>query len=192
MNQKHDKQIVLQKGQQLFCNRGYKAIGVDEICELTAMTKGAFYNKFKSKEQFLVETLRLYSEKNVKRIEKELLPSNDLLSIEILKNFYIKMLENQPRINYMGCFINNMMSELGTVNPKIGELASMEYKKFIDAIIPSIQESQKEGSINNSISTRDVAMLLHSTFYGVLTIVKSSKDFQQGISTMNMLFENLK
>lgn len=192
MNQKHDKQIVLQKGLQLFCNKGYKALGVDEICEITGMTKGAFYNAFKSKEQFLVEALQLYSENNVKRIERELMPSADFSSIEILKNFYLKMIQSQPKINFMGCFVNNMMSELGTVNPVIGEITSLEYDKFIDAIEPIIQESQKEGGINKTISSRDIAMLLHSTFYGVLTIVKSSKDFQQGINTMNILFANLK
>jgi hypothetical protein len=35
------------------------------------------------------------------------------------------MLEAQPKSNYTGCFINNMMSEMGTINEQIGKASKM-------------------------------------------------------------------
>ena len=49
MNIKHDKENVLKIGLGMFCNKGYNSLGIDEICKVTGMTKGAFYNAFKSK-----------------------------------------------------------------------------------------------------------------------------------------------
>jgi len=57
VNVKHDRNKVLQTATGLFCEKGYSALGVDEILKQTGMTKGAFYNAFRSKEAFLLETL---------------------------------------------------------------------------------------------------------------------------------------
>lgn len=156
------------------------------------MTKGAFYNSFKSKEQFLLEGISTYSEQNIKRIEKQLQPLNELSPFKRLKQFYIQMLESQPKNNFSGCFINNMMSELGFINDNVGILTTKEYEKFINAITPTILEAQKNNEIIDSIPATAIAELLHTTFYGILTRIKSSRDFQQGKQTLNLLLNNLK
>jgi TetR/AcrR family transcriptional repressor of nem operon len=192
MNIKHDKENVLKIGLNLFCKKGYNALGIDEICKITGMTKGAFYNAFKSKEQFLIESILLYGENNVKRIQTELLADNQYAAFEILQRFYIKMLEAQPRIDYIGCFINNMMSELGIANELVGKLTTIEFNKFIDAIEPTVKKAQEEGDMIKEINARKLTELLHATFYGALTIAKSSQDFQQSINTIKILFNSLK
>jgi TetR/AcrR family transcriptional repressor of nem operon len=192
MNIKHNKEQVLKTGLHLFCERGYTGLGVDEICKITGMTKGAFYHAFKSKEQFLVEAIALYGENNVRRIHTQLLPNNQFSAIERLENFYIQMLEAQPKTNFTGCFINNIMSELGSISPNIGKLANNEFDKFVDAIEMTVKEAQEKGQLKNNIPSKEVTELLHSTFYGLLTRAKSSQDNQQSIKIINLLFENLK
>ena len=192
MNLKHDKEKVLKLGMSLLCNRGYNNLGVDEICKVTGMTKGAFYNAFKSKEQFLIETILLYGNNNVKRIKSELQPNNKYSAFERLQMFYIKMLEVQPKANYAGCFINTMMSEMGFLNELVGIESNKEFNKFIDAIEPTIIEAQKNGEIKKEMEARQITELIHSTFYGVLTIAKSSQDHKKSITLINLLFNNLK
>lgn len=192
MNQKHDKEAVLKKGLGLFCNKGYNSLGVEEICTVTGMTKGAFYNAFKSKEQFLIEAILLYGDNNVKRIKSELEPKNDVSAFERLQNFYVKMLEAQPKVNYIGCFINNIMSELGVANELVGKVSDIEFNKFIEAIEPTVSEAKKNGEIIEHLDTKILTELIHSTFYGILTRVKSSHDYAQGIITINLLFNSIK
>ncbi len=68
MNKKHDHNEVLKSGLKLICSKGYNSLGVDEICKSTGMTKGAFYNAFQSKENFLLKGLVVYGEMTVKRL----------------------------------------------------------------------------------------------------------------------------
>ncbi|MCP9768981.1 TetR/AcrR family transcriptional regulator [Lacihabitans sp. LS3-19] len=192
MNIKHDKVNVLKTGMALLCSKGYSNLGVDEICKVTGMTKGAFYNAFKSKEQFLIEAVLLYGENNVKRIKSELEPNGQNSAFERLQMFYHKMLKAQPRNNFTGCFINNIMSEMGFVSELVGIESSKEFVKFIDAIVPTVMEAQENGEMNRELDARQITELLHSTFYGVLTIAKSSQNIDQSILTINLLFNNLK
>ncbi len=192
MNVKHDKEEVLKTGLGLFCNKGYNSLGIDEICKVTGMTKGAFYNAFKSKEQFLIEAIFLYSKNNVTRIKTHLQPGTELSAYERLVQFYTNMLQVQPKVNFMGCFVNNIMSELGSVNEKVGLATTKAFDKFIDAIVPVVIEAQKNKELKSDMNARQITELLHSTFYGVLTRAKSSKDNQQSIETINLLFNNLK
>jgi len=192
MNVKHDKETVLKTGLGLFCNKGYNSLGIDEICTVTGMTKGAFYNAFKSKEQFLIKAILLYAKTNVARIKTQLQSDNKLSAYERLLQFYINMLQVQPKINFMGCFINNIMSELGAVNEKVGLSTTKAFDEFMEAIEPTVLEAQQNHELKSDMNARQVTELLHSTFYGALTRAKSSKNYEQSIRTINLLFYNLK
>jgi len=192
MNIKHDKENVLKTGLSLFCNKGYYSLGIDEICKVTGMTKGAFYNAFKSKEQFLIEAILLYAKNNVNRIKTQLKSDTDKSAYERLFQFYINMLEVQPKVNFMGCFINNIMSELGSANDKVGLASTQAFDEFIDAIEPTVKEAQQNNELSSEWNSRQITELFHSTFYGSLTRAKSSRDNQQSINTMKLLFNNLK
>lgn len=192
MNIKHDKDAVIKLGIDLICQKGYNHLGIDEICQKSGMTKGAFYNAFKSKENFLKETIQAYSIQNLKRIHNQLLNIDQKKSIDVLENFYIQMLEAQPKAGYKGCFINNMMAEMGILNEGIGLLTEAEFNKFIDAIVPTVIKAKQEGDLKKELDARETTELLHVTFYGVLTRSKSSQDFLKAKKTIQLLLNNLK
>lgn len=192
MNIKHDKEQVLKIGLGLLCTKGYNSLGVDEICQVTGMTKGAFYNAFKSKENFLLRGLKVYGEITVKRLTGQLAKENNKpQAIDRLKDLYDSMFEAQPKVNYMGCMVNNMMSELGGNNPAVGRAAAIEFNSFIEAIEPCVSEAQEDGDLSSAIDSKTLTELLHSTFYGALTRTKSMQDHTQGKLMMQTLFKTL-
>ena len=192
MNIKHDKEQVLKTGLGLICNKGFNSLGVDEICKVTGMTKGAFYNAFKSKENFLLEGLKVYGEMTVKRLTSQLSKeSNKPLAIDRLKDLYDSMFEAQPKNNFMGCMVNNIMSELGSYNHTVGSVAAIEFNSFVEAIEPCVKEAQGDGDLTLSIDSKTLTELLHSTFYGALTITKSMQDHIQGKRMMQTLLNTL-
>lgn len=192
MNIKHDKTEVVKKGLRLFCENGYNSTGVDKLCTITGMTKGAFYNAFKSKENFLLACLDMYTENNIKRISEKLSPRDELCTLDRLECFYYEMLKIQPNINYMGCLINNTMSELGGINKRIAENTTKHFETILKSIEPTVIEAQKEGSLTKKIDATELTELLHATFFGVLTRLKSSHEYQKGITTMTILINSLK
>lgn len=192
MNLKHDKEKVIQIGLNLFCAKGYGNVGLDEICKETGMTKGAFYNAFESKENFLLATLDSFDKSNTERIIKVLTPNEKVKAIFQLQEFYAHMLKMQPKKNFMGCMVNNTMSELGAINDKVADVTNKGFEKIINAIEPCVKRAQKEGDINSNFDSKEIASLLHSTFYGVLTRAKSLGSNKNGFATMELLFNNLK
>jgi AcrR family transcriptional regulator len=155
------------------------------------MTKGAFYNAFGSKENFLLETLASFDKSNTERIVRVLSPAENIKAIDQLKQFYTYMLDFQPRVNFMGCMINNTMSELGALNEKAGIAANNGFENIINAIEPAVKQAQLDGDLNRETGSREMAAMLHTAFYGVLTRAKSLGDHSEGIKTMNLLFKLL-
>ena len=192
MNVKHDRDHVVQEGLQLFCSKGYASVGLDELCRTTGMTKGAFYNAFGSKENFLLETLASFDRSNTARIVEVLRPKPGLSALDQLKGFYGDMLKHQPKVNYMGCMVNNMMSELGAHNEPVALATKKGFEHIIKAVEPAVRRAQLEGDIDPEADPLEIAALLHSTFYGVLTRAKSLGSTRKGHSTMDVLFTHLK
>ena len=192
MNIKHDKIKVIQSGIELFWKKGYNSVGVNEICKVTGMTKGAFYHQFKGKEEFLNETILAYGKINSDQIKKFFQLNNKITSYEKLLNFYSYLFLRQPEINFIGCYLNNIMLEVGIVNKSIGKVASNVYENFINDIEPIVIEAQENKEIISTINSRKITELLQSSFYGALTRAQSSKNNKQGINLIQILLNTLR
>lgn len=192
MNKKHDREKVLRRGLSLFYSKGYRHAGMDEICRATGMAKGAFYNAYDSKEKFLLEVISCYGQETERHILSALNNNNGEKAITRLKNFYINMLKRQDKMNYAGCMVNNMMSELGVANELVAQATSTEFDKFLDAIEPCVREAQADGDLNKSMDSRELTEMIHATFYGSLTRARSLRNSRNAVQTMTILIDALK
>ncbi len=174
MNYRHNKELVIAKGMELFWVKGFHHLGVDEICRETGMTKGAFYNAFKSKEQFLLVTLKSYGDVIESHLQRQLAKGKSK-AFDKLVALYTNMLKTQSKNGFKGCFVNNMMSEMGTLNSTISKLSSEQFDRFIGVIQPTIQQAQADGDLNDNLPTKQLAEIIHTAFFGFLTRSKSLK-----------------
>lgn len=192
MNVKHDREKVIQTASGLFSEKGYTALGVDEIIKKTGMTKGAFYNAFGSKEAFLLEALTKYSESNTQRIERKLQSRSDLKAAVQLEQFYLEMLDMQDQIEHKGCLINNMMTELSGINENVTCAINSHFDTIIENLIPIITQGQAEGDLKTTMSAQEMAELIHSSFYGILNRLKSKGDTEASKKLFKILISVIK
>ena len=190
MNVKHDKEKVLERGLDLFWTKGYTNLGVDEICKSTGMTKGAFYNAFESKENFLLEGVKKYG-RVAESIHKELLQPSDTKAIERLRDFYDQMFDVQSKMKNRGCLVVNMMSEMSSQNARVRKATTLEFNKFIETIEETVKEAQQDGDLKEDIDSRALTSLIHTTFLGALTRMKGLKSNKEGKETMTLLINSL-
>lgn len=174
---------------ELFWTKGYHNLGVDEICRETGMTKGAFYNSFKSKEQFLLTTIENYGNFIEEHLQNQL-SDNKQNPLYRLLTLYKGMLEAQTENNHMGCFLNNTMSELGALNVSVASTTSEQFDKFLNVIEPTVREAQLNQELIDSIDSKLLTRIIHTTFFGVLTTSKSTKT--SGYSIMETFIHSLK
>jgi len=171
MNYKHNKELVIKKGMELFWNKGYHNLGVDKICKETGMTKGAFYNSFKSKESFLLTTIETYGLIIIKHLETQL--STKQKAFDKLLHLYKEMLENQT--NYKGCLVNNMMSEMAIYSASVSSLTQTQFNNFVKTIEPTVKKAQEENDLTTTLDSTILTELIHTTFFGLLTRSRSTK-----------------
>ncbi len=172
MNRKHNRELVIAKGVELFWNNGFHNLGVDEICCVTGMTKGAFYNAFKSKEQFLLTTIEAYGDLIVAHLQNQL-ADDKVRAFDKLVALYSNMLTAQAENNFKGCLVNNMMSELGALNLSVAKKSARQFEKFIKVIEPIVRKAQQDGDFEFQINTTHLSEIIHTTFFGFLTRTKS-------------------
>lgn len=188
MNYKHDKETVINKGMDLFWFNGYHNLGIDKICKETGMTKGAFYNSFKSKENFLLVAIETYGDLISSHLQKQLLDLNKT-PIDRIHDLYTNMLLVQPESEYRGCLVNNMMSEMGALNPVVAEVVAAQFEKFVTIIEPTVLQAQQNGELDKSLNSKLMTEIIHTTFFGILTRSKSTKTLSSSIITdfLNLL-----
>lgn len=190
VNIKHDREKVLVKGFDLFWSRGYNSLGVAEICTTTGMTKGAFYNAFESKENFLLESIAAYGEMS-KEIIGRFVTGDGEKAIHRLRGMYEQMLDMQRGMNCRGCLVLNTMAELGIQNSALGKVTTDQFNMVLNIIEPLVKKAQNEGDLIGTMSSKDLTELIHTTFIGVLTRIKGTHSVKKGKETMALLINSL-
>ena len=189
MNYKHNKELVVKKGIELFWTKGYHNLGVDQICRETGMTKGAFYNSFKSKELFLLTSIESYGILITNNLQAHL-STGKQNAFDKLLSLYKEMLQSQTENNYKGCLVNNMMSEMAVSNTSVSSLTESQFNKFVKTIEPTVKKAQQDNDLTKSINSMLLTELIHTTFFGLLTRSKSTKT--SGLALMELFFNTLK
>ena len=173
MNYKHNKELVVKKGMELFWTKGYHSLGVDMICKQTGMTKGAFYNSFKSKESFLLAAIESYGLLITNHIQEHL--STDERAFDKLLKLYEEMLEVQTETNHKGCLVNNMMSEMAVFSTSVSSVTNAQFNNFVKTIEPIVKKAQEDNDLTSSMDSTILTELIHATFFGLLTRSRSTK-----------------
>jgi len=189
MNYKHNKELVIKEGMELFWTKGYHNLGVDKICRETGMTKGAFYNSFKSKELFLLTTIESYGNLITNHLQTHL-STDTQNAFDKLLTLYKEMLQSQVENNYKGCLVNNMMSEMAVSNTSVSSLTESLFNNFVKTIEPTVKKAQQDKDLTNSINSMLLTELIHTTFFGLLTRSKSTK--KSGLVLMESFLYTLK
>jgi TetR/AcrR family transcriptional repressor of nem operon len=82
-----NKQHIIRKGLKALYLKGYNATGVQEIVNAAGIPKGSFYNYFSSKENFAVEAMRLFTERELELMQR-FLTDGSMLPLERIQALY--------------------------------------------------------------------------------------------------------
>ncbi len=176
MNIKHDKQAILEQGEQILRKQGYHNTGINQILKECKIPKGSFYNFFKSKEAFGLEVLKLYGDNNLAMMAQFLEPKSQS-PLQRLKKFYQGFFQaNQTEGYQYGCLVNNFTLEIGGQNETLRQMLDKQYNRFLTMVTRCLEEAQAQGEVRSDYSAEELSEYIHGHFMGVLNRLKSSKD----------------
>ncbi len=154
------RQAIFDTAIALFAKKGYDKVTVDDICDKVGVTKGAFYNHFKSKDQIILEEFKRMDEHYIKVAQDiERLES----SAEKLRIF------NREAIKLMSDLGVTMMKVVyhSQIAPNMRKPYLMDSKRFLYKITNElIGEGQEKGEIRADLSSEEMAIMLINCFRG--------------------------
>jgi TetR/AcrR family transcriptional repressor of nem operon len=192
MRQKYDKTEIIDKGVQLFRQKGYHNTGVDDILRSCGIPSGSFYNFFKNKEGFAVQALELYNQRYLNTLD-QLLADVSVSPLERLRRLFsgsIKMHVEQDCS--MGCLLNSMTSEVAALNINIGKLAAEHYQRNAEKLADVISAGQDLGEIRKDFSALELAFYLIDAFAGATVRMQAGKTDQPLKLFLRTAFEFLR
>ncbi len=163
-------------GLKAFYQKGYNATGVKEITDAAHIPKGSFYNYFKNKEDFAVEAMRLFTDREVSLI-KEVMCDTSLPPLERIEKLYrLKTDHFVEKGSYsLGCFLCNITLEMADVSPVIAKAASHFFHEEDLPIIDCLKEAQVKGDLDPTVNVYELSDLIRDSWLGALTIMKAKK-----------------
>jgi len=189
MNLKHDKIDIIAAGQQLFRSSGYHATGVQQVLAACKISKGTFYNYFKSKEDFSLQVIQFYGEYMTNYITNALIKETPSPIVR-LKEMYAGLITiAQQEECAKGCLVYNFSYEVAGQHKVIAKALDQQFNDWLDVIEKCIDEAKQVGEITSKKASRELAELIHSSFNGAFGRVKMSRSTKAMENSMNILFE---
>jgi TetR/AcrR family transcriptional repressor of nem operon len=106
-----DAEVALESAMELLWTKGYEATSLDDLCEVTGLSRSSFYATFGSKRKLLLRSVDRYVERRVPKLIEMLarpLPVHDAFAA-LLGNFIDQIVAGSGR---RGCFLGNCAAEL--------------------------------------------------------------------------------
>jgi TetR/AcrR family transcriptional regulator, transcriptional repressor for nem operon len=180
MPRPNTREQILQAGMKCLIEKGFNAVGVQDITDAAGVPKGSFYNHFDSKEALGAEIVERYGANQTRR---EILADPNMPPLQRLRRHF-------ERINAMfvdsqfarGCILGSFSAELANQSLPIREGLQKLYGQWTKDIEAAIAEAQERGDIKNNTKAADIAAFLLDANEGALLrarVERSRKPFDR-------------
>jgi TetR/AcrR family transcriptional regulator, transcriptional repressor for nem operon len=188
-------EFIIQKVAPLFNKKGYKATSLNDLIEVTGLTKGAIYGNFKSKEDIALKAFQFNANRVLSRLKSEMLSKeNTIDKLFMLTHFHRSYYDFV--LDYGGCPILNVAIDSKNVNPKLYEASCNISKKLENSLASLIQTGIDKQEINPMADAKTIAKNIYSMIQGSIFMSVTHQDKNYIHEMMNhidsMITKNLK
>jgi TetR/AcrR family transcriptional regulator, transcriptional repressor for nem operon len=180
MTRPNTREDIIQAGLKCLVEKGFNAVGVQDITETAGVPKGSFYNHFDSKEALGVEIVERYGA-NQKR--REILSDPTVRPLQRLRRHFDRTNTLFADSGFTrNCILGGFSSELANQSEPIRDSLRKLYVQWTKDIEATIAEAQVEGEIGNKTKASEIAAFLLDAYEGALLrarVERSSKPFDR-------------
>lgn len=159
------KQRLIAAGLRLMLERGYNAVGVQQLLTETGVPKGSFYHHFESKEDFALQVIDAYAREAHLLLEATLADRRQP-PLRRVRAFFEGIRAAYEAEGYLGCFLGALGQELSG--------ASEVFRRKIEGCLADIaarlavclEEARVAGDLPVATDTRRMADVLVDAWEG--------------------------
>lgn len=187
----HTRDALIENGIEQLSLHGYHGTGIKQILDAVNVPKGSFYNYFASKEAFVAEILREYSNQYLKILDDYVDSSNEL-PLDKIKTIYTFMLEKFSRQKcQQGCLVGSIAAEIGNQSEacQAAMLESVALSK--QRVSRLIQLAQDKQQIRDDLTAEQITNVFWSTWEGSLLEMKMEGSIDTARETLYLMLDHL-
>jgi len=166
---------IIERGADVFAERGYEAASLNDIARSLGLTKGAFYFHFASKEALALAVFRVKQTQLAERLRAVADEQpNALDGLLALLRARAELLQNEPSLR---CFLGLTSELVAHFGP--GSEFAASYNVPIDTFAALVRKGQQQGVIRRSLDPRSTAETVFAALLGtdeMSKVVAGGKD----------------
>ena len=174
------REEIVQAGLKCLVEKGFNAVGVQDITDAAGVPKGSFYTHFESKEALGVEIVERYGANQTRR---EILTDQTLPPLQRLRRHFDRISALYVDSHFTrNCILGGFSAELANQSEAIRESLRKLYGLWTKDIEATITEAQVKGAIVNKTKASDLAAFLLDSYEGALLrarVERSRKPFDR-------------
>ncbi|QOR65898.1 TetR/AcrR family transcriptional regulator [Cytobacillus suaedae] len=186
---KEEKRVaLLNSALECFSKKGYYATSVDDVVTYSKLSKGSFYNYFKSKEEIFISLMQYQTEKSLKALTKKL---NEISSptekIKYMINLDLPMNLNKKKL--MRVHLEFWMYSAD--NPEIKEIMVNRFNHIIDNTKAILKEGKDKGEFREDLDIDNAASMfwgLHDGIWIHTLVLEGKEEFEAKIKEIETTF----
>lgn len=185
------KEYIIDQAFELFLNRSYEAVSINDISKAIGFTKGALYHHFTNKEELFKAVLDKYliftgTEADIENVS---LPEYNTLMISNVEKM-IKTLFNKNEkfipINYLTLIAEGFKHYKGFAEEKMDF-----FNNEITKTKRVLENAIKRGEIRSDINTSAIAMTYFSTAIGLAGNMLQNYSIEESIKSLKEQLDQL-
>lgn len=186
------KDKIIHESLKLFSLKGFISTSIQDIMTAAGVSKGGFYNHFKSKEELFHAVLR-ESQKNWRarclfNLDQLARPIDQVRTLLMnYKDRYLKDTEHFPG----GCIFITLSVELDDQLPHLSTEINKGFIGLKRMINRLLLEAKEAGEVNAGVNTVNVTEMIFSGMLGASVIYGTDKSSENLDRTINCLIEYL-
>lgn len=141
------RELLIRTGVTVLTEKGYSAVGIDEILRQAAVPKGSFYHCFASKEAFGQALIAAYAAYFARKLDRWLLDAGTP-PLQRLDNFISDAQKGMRRHGFRrGCLVGNLGQEMGTLPESFRAQLEDVFLDWQARTAACLAEAQRAGEI---------------------------------------------
>ncbi len=142
------RKLLIRTGLEFLTEKGYSAVGIQEILKNAGVPKGCFYHYFKSKEDFGLQLIAEYQMYFSKKLDQCYL-DDSLTPLQRLRAFTQGAKKGMQRHAFKrGCLVGNLGQEMGALPEPFRELLITVLEDWQKKTETCLRLAQTEGEIS--------------------------------------------
>jgi TetR/AcrR family transcriptional repressor of nem operon len=164
-------ETALERAMELFWSKGYEATSLDDLCEVTGLSRSSLYATFGNKRSLLLQSVDRYVEQRDPRMAALLaqpLPIRDAFAA--LAGQFIDQIVSGP--GRRGCFLGNCAAEL----PRGDRAALARVRRALESTVATFRDAlaraKARGELRADVDVDALARFLTAGFQGLRLVGK--------------------